>query len=222
MIIIIENIKEYKKFIIVIVVSVLLNIIFLLNPKKITKKEIIYKEAKITKEENKNEKIFVEIKGAVLTPGVYEMDINNRVIDLINKSGGLTDNANVNYLNLSSKLKDEMVVKIYTNEELNNKKKVEIIYEYIPMDCECPIKECEIKEEDDININKISKEETKININKASKEELMTLSGFGETKALNVIQYRSKNGDFKKIEDIMNVSGIGENVFNKIKEYIEV
>lgn len=222
MIIIIENIKEYKTFIIIIVISVLLNIVFLLNPKKITKKEIIYKEAKITKEENKTEKIFVEIKGAIVTPGVYEMNINNRVIDLINKAGGLLDNANVDYLNLSSKLKDEMVVKVYTNEELNDKKKVEIIYEYIPMDCECPIKECEIKEETKININKMTNEETKININKATKEELMTLSGFGETKALNVLKYRSENGNFKKIEDIMNVSGIGENVFNKIKEYIEV
>lgn len=192
----------------IIIILSFMSVYLFLNPKVITKKEIVYQE--VTKKEEKKENIKVDIKGAVINPGVYEIDSNSRIIDLINLAGGLREDANVDYLNLSELLKDQMVVKIFTNEDINNYKKVEIVYEYIPLECEC-IEEKECNEEND-----------KININTASKEELMKLNGFGEAKALSVIEYRTLNGDFQKIEDIMNVSGIGENVFNKIKEDITI
>ena len=191
----------------IIIILSFLSLYLYLNPKIITKEEVVYQE--IIKEENK-EKIKVDIKGAIINPGVYEVENDSRIIDIINMAGGLREDANIDYLNLSELLKDQMVIKIFTNEEIGNNKKVEIIYEYIPLECEC------IKE------NECNEVSNKININKASKEELMTLTGFGEAKALNVIKYRLENGDFKSIEEIMNVSGIGESVFEKIKEDITV
>ena len=204
MIIILDYLNEHKIYIVIIMILLFVVLYLYLNPKIIIKKEVLEKE--IIKENKKG--IRVEIKGAVLNPGVYEMEEDSRIIDLINKSGGTLDDANLDYLNLSTILKDEMVVKVFTNRELEEHKKVEIVYEYIPLECECP--------KDEI-IN-----DSKININKASKEELMSLTGFGETKALSVIEYRIKNGEFKSIDDIMNVSGIGETLFNKIKEDITI
>ena len=76
---------------------------------------------------------------------------------------------------------------------------------------------------DTTNDNKQTQEEnSKVNINKATKEEIMTLSGIGESKALAIIKYREENNGFKDISEIMNVSGIGEALFNKIKEFITI
>ena len=81
-----------------------------------------------------------------------------------------------------------------------------------------------IESDDDKTSDVTSNEEKnqKVNINKASKEELMTLSKIGESKALAIIEYRETNGNFKSIEDIKNVSGIGDKLFEEIKEYITV
>ena len=206
--IIIYYLNEHKICIMIIILLSFGLVYLLLNPKIVKETEIVYQE--INELDEKNNKIKVDIKGAVTNPGVYEISDDSRIIDVINLAGGLREDANIDYLNLSEILKDQMVIKIFTNEEIEKNKKVEIVYEYIPLECEC-IKE-QICEE----------ENKKININKASKEELMNLNGFGESKALSVIEYRLKNGDFTKIEDIMNVNGIGENVFNKIKENITV
>lgn len=159
----------------------------------------------------------VDIKGEVKKPGVYELEKDSRVIDVINKAGGLTSNADTKVTNLSKIIFDEMVIIIYSKEEVKNfsetKKNENIINN-----------ECNSIPNDSCITNDNTKEENafnKISINTATKEELMTISGIGESKAIAIIEYRQDNL-FKTIEDIMNVSGIGESLFEKIKDYIKI
>lgn len=179
------------------------------------------------KEESIDNKILkVDIKGQVVNPGVYELSDSSRVIDVINMAGGLTDIANTSLINLSKKIEDQMVIIIYSDDEVinSNIKEIETVFKVVEKECVCPV----IKNDGCINTeldngvnaggNVIS---GKININTASLEELMTLTGVGESKAKSIIEYR-ENNKFTSIEDIMNVSGIGESAFEKIKEYITV
>ena len=132
-------------------------------------------------------------------------------------------------------IRDEMVIVVYSNDEVANynvvkeeeKVKEEIcIQEVINDACICVEDNTNdnIESDDDKTSDVTSNEEKnqKVNINKASKEELMTLSKIGESKALAIIEYRETNGNFKSIEDIKNVSGIGDKLFEEIKEYITV
>lgn len=179
----------------------------------------------IIKESNDNKsddvKVKVDIKGAIKKPGVYEVDNNKRVIDVINIAGGLNKNANTNYINLSSKVKDEMVIWIYTSKEIEQFKLKQESSEYMIKSCNCPVVDNTTCLN---NANKDNKNETNnvVNINTATLEELMSLNGLGESKAKSIIEYRNKNGNFKSIEDIMNVNGIGETLYNKIKNNIKV
>lgn len=151
-----------------------------------------------------------EIKGMVKNPGVYEFSENDRVINLIEKAGGLLKNANTSAINLSKLLTDEMVVIIYSNEEIEEVKKNNATkYEIIEIPCVCP------DSTNDACIENKEEEVKLININTATKEELMTLSNIGESKAESIIQYR-ENFKFKTIEQLKEVSGIGESLFEKI------
>ena len=200
--------------------------------KVLANSNIIKEEKNIDEESNTKEetKIKVDIKGQVLTPGVYELEENSRVIDVINSAGGLTEIANTSLINLSKKIEDGMVIIIYSNEEVANSniKEVETVFKIIEKECSCP----NIKNDSCINTeldNDTQKEpdnnneETNklININSASKEELMTLNSIGESKAEAIIKYRSET-KFETIDDIKNVSGIGDALFEKIKENITV
>ena len=170
----------------------------------------------------------VDVKGAVKKSGVYELDSNSRVIDAINLAGGLKSNASTKYLNLSKKITDEMVIYVYTNNQVKSMG----IKEEIKEECKCPTIDTSIcagsniivSDKDDSTIiegNTTNQENSnKVSLNKASKDELMTLSGVGESKALAIIEYRDNNGGFKVLEEVMNVSGIGEALYNKIKDYI--
>ena len=169
----------------------------------------------LIEKENIDEIIKVDIKGAVRNPGVYEVGGDNRVVDVIEKAGGLTKKANTDYINLSKMVENEMIIWIYTNDEIEDFMKSDVIYEYIEKDCNCP----DVSTSACINNNTNNKE--LININKATKEELMNLSGLGESKELSIIEYRSHT-PFSKIEDIKNVNGIGDSLFEKIKNYITV
>lgn len=180
--------------------------------------------------------IKVDIKGAVKKPGVYEVSSISNVLDLIKEAGGLTKNADTSNINLSRVLEDQMVVKIYTKSEI---KKLDIKQ---ISECVCPevtIDKCNDVESaitkidgEEINIvnnNVLSSDDSTnettnklISINTASQEELMTLNSIGEAKAKAIIEYRNTNGNFKSIEDIKNVSGIGDSLFEKIKSYITV
>ena len=180
----------------------------------------------------------VDIKGAVKKPGVYEVKSSDNVSDLIKLAGGLNKNADTSNINLSRTLENEMVIKIYTKSELKKADSKEI------KECVCPevtitkciendstITKVEGKEqnivENKIDIPTISetKEDSSnklISINTATKEELMTLNSIGESKANAIIEYRNTNGNFKSIEDIKNVSGIGDALFEKIKSNITI
>ena len=164
---------------------------------------------------------------------------NSVVIDAINKAGGLKENANTDYINLSKKLTDEMIIIIYSNDEVSKFKEEEKQIIYIEYKCECPdnINDSCITKDDVVNTNGVDEKEEKIkdnnentetekqdkliSINNGTLEELMTLPGVGESKAKNIIEYR-ENNKFEKIEDIMNVSGIGESAYSKIKDLIKL
>ena len=170
-----------------------------------------------------SDKVYVQISGEVNNPGVYEVNSNDRIIDVIELSNGLTNNADTSLLNLSKKVFDEMYIRIYSKKEVSNAKKniensepkiIEVIKE-IEKECVCiDTNDACINEEINIDGNLI-------NINTASKEELKSLDGVGDSKAEKIVEYRTEN-KFKSVEDIMNVDGIGEAMFEKIKKYITI
>ena len=146
-------------------------------------------------ENRHDEKIFVDVKGAVKHPGVFETTKDKRVKDLIEEAGGLLEDADTSTLNLSQKVKDQMVIYVLKHGE---------------------------KPKQISDGGSSSSNADVININIANLEQLMKISGVGKTKAEAIISYREKNGDFKKKEDITKVHGIGKATFEKIKDKIEV
>lgn len=148
-----------------------------------------------------NQKNIIDIKGAVESPGVYEMESDSRVIDCIEKAGGFLIEAEQKAVNLAQRTEDQMVIYI-------------------------PVKGEELSEFDqlltDTSISEPSTKNNKVDLNKADKEELKSLNGIGDIKAENIISYRETEGYFQKPEDIVNVSGIGEATFEKLKEEIQV
>lgn len=160
-------------------------------------------------------KIGIDIKGAVKYPGLYYLDYNSTIYDAIKISGGLLSNADTSIINLSKTLKNEEVVIIYTIDEIEKMKEGNTKGIIIEKECMCP------KIESVGCIKNVISKINIININTASLEELTTLPSIGESKAKLIIEYRN-NKLFTKIEDIMNVKGIGKSIFDKIKEYITV
>lgn len=228
--------EKYKIIIIILLIVItMLGIICykVLHPQKekVVLNTIEKKEKSVKKEEN-IEKIKVDIKGFINKPGVYEMSNTDRVIDVINKAGGLKENSNTEYINLSKKITDEMIIIIYSNDEVRKFKEVEKEVIYIEYECVCPDNKNDacINSDDVVNTNGVKdslenetdKEDNLISINTGTLEELMTLTGIGKSKAQAIIEYREQNGEFKKLEDIMNVSGIGESAYSKIKDNIKL
>ena len=142
-------------------------------------------------------------------PGVYEVDSNLRVNDVIELAGGLKEGADTSNINLAKLVSDEMTIIIYSTEEVLEKFKREVCI------CNCPY----IQNDACINSNN---DDNLININTAGIEELTTLTGIGDVKAEAIIKYRSEVGKFKTKEELLNVEGIGEALFEKIKDNITV
>lgn len=183
----------------------------------------IKKLSNVSKKTSNLKTLFVDVKGAVNAPGVYELEDGKRVIDAINLAGGFSDKADTINVNLSKRLTDEMFIVIYTKQEIYNYKKSNETSNIncASFECVCP----DVKNDACIEKNlkaENNKKETnnKVSINNATKEDLMSLTGIGESKANAIINYRNENGLFKQIEDIKNVSGIGDSVFEKIKNNI--
>ncbi|RVU54884.1 helix-hairpin-helix domain-containing protein [Anaerosphaera multitolerans] len=151
-----------------------------------------YDEEGEASKEKIEEKIYVHISGRVKNPGLIILDSNSRVVDAIDKAGGLCDDADADKINLAKKVTDEEKI-------------------YIPL----------IGEVEDINYSKEEGESDKINLNTADEGELCTLPGIGPKTAEKILKYR-ENYKFEEIEDIMNVSGIGEKKFDALKDYISV
>lgn len=148
------------------------------------------------------ETIMVHIDGEVVTPGIISLKAGSRIADAIQACGGTTDISDISKINLAYELKDGQKVyipSIYDVEDV----------EYIQNDAG-----------NNVIIPDTSSSSALVNINSATQAELETLPGIGPSTAAKIIDYRNKNGDFKNIEDIMDVSGIGESKFNNIKDYI--
>ena len=168
----------------------------------------------------------VDIKGEVNNPGVYQLSEESRVIDVINSAWGITDKANTSLINLSKKIKDEMVIIIYSNEEVSNSKKDQSITKIIEKECVCP----DIKNDSCLNTtpknsnieeeNKVSKIENKISLKTCTLEELKSVPGLGEVKAKSILDYKNQYG-FNTVEDLLKVKGIGNTVYEKIKDYFK-
>ncbi len=162
-----------------------------------------------TEESYSDDIILVHVSGAVNNEGIVELKVDSRISDAIEKAGGIKEDAYTEEINLAYKLEDGMKIHIPTKQE---KQQTNNTQDYITTSSGVIEKEKQ-------------KEETKqkkVNINTALQAELETLSGIGASTAKKIIAYRKEKGTFKKIEDIKNVSGIGEAKFEKIKEYITV
>ncbi|WP_261129558.1 ComEA family DNA-binding protein [Bacillus sp. Marseille-Q3570] len=135
-------------------------------------------------------RLIVDVKGAVRSPGIFEMKSGQRVNDAVQLAGGFNEDADQNSINLAQILVDEMVIYVAA------------IGETAP-----PVASAE-------------KEDGKIDINHAEASALETIPGIGPSKAGAIISYREENGGFASIDDLMNVPGIGQKTFEQLKEYI--
>ena len=208
--------KNKKKVIIISIILIILILTLLkINISKKDESVVIKEDNELLKKEEKDKSkdsnlYYVDIKGAVANPGVYSIESNKRVIDAIKMAGGLLDNSDTTNINLSKYVTDEMVIVIYTKEELEQ---INNSIDYSFNDAYQDYNNSKNKSSDNNNL---------ININSASLEELKTLPGIGDTKAKSIIDYRESNGKFNSIEDIQNVKGIGSSLYEKIKNNITV
>lgn len=200
-----NKINKKQKIVLIFVSIFIVCIAYYINTSQ-QKENIINSED--TVEENKinteEEKIVVHISGAVNKEGVIEILSTARIKDAIEMAGGVKENADLTNINLAQVLEDG--VKIYI-----------------------PIKEEQVLEEKtskNVEVNNVKLEDSNktniVNINTANQTQLETLPGIGASTALKIINYRKQNGKFNNIEDIKQVSGIGESKFNKIKNFIKV
>lgn len=175
----------------------------------------------VSQAENSKSKIQVDVKGAVKNPGVITVQANQRVDGVIKKAGGIKKDADLDQVNLSHKLADQMLV-------------------YIPVKGdETQINSPVLVKNDKNDTSQVNGEETassdtldeginqpdgneKININLAPKEKLTELNGIGDKKADQIIAYRQEKGSFKTIEDLKNVSGIGDKIFESLSDQITI
>lgn len=159
--------------------------------------------------ENIEEKIVIYITGAVKNEGIYDMKKNSRIADSIEKAGGLTEEANIENINLAYILEDGMKIHIpKKNENINEIEDHTNAY---------LSKENTISES-----SKNTNNDEKININKATQTELETLPGIGPSTAIRIVEYRKEHGKFNSIEDIKKISGIGDRKFSQIKDLIKI
>lgn len=145
--------------------------------------------------QNETQTIFVYVCGQVASPGVYELEADSRLFEAVKAAGGMTRTAADTYLNQAEKLTDGQRVYVPSREEA---------------------------EENDRAVPEQGAEDGKVNLNAASKEELMTLNGIGEAKASAIIRYREEHGSFGSTEEIKEIEGIKDGVYNKIKDDIKI
>lgn len=208
----IEKIKEYKIIVICVSLGLVLGGFLLLKPVAQTPAKESNLQSEVTavskdstdEKEDGNQKeevvdqdlITVDVKGAVKTPGIYDLPVGSRINDAVQKAGGLTDNADSKSINLAQKISDEALV-------------------YVPTKGE------DTSQATQSNTSN-SKENKKVNLNKASLEELKQVKGLGAKRAQDIIDHRDSNGKFKSVDELKKVSGIGTKTIEKLKEYVTV
>lgn len=212
---IIEKIKEYKILVICAGLGLALGGFFLLKPTSQTSvKETnlqaevaaVSKDSSSEKEIKKEEKeespeqdlITVDVKGAVKSPGIYDLPVGSRVHDAVQKAGGLTDEADSKSLNLAQKVSDEALVYVPTKGEEAASQQVAS------------------------GTTASTSKDKKVNLNKASLEELKQVKGLGGKRAQDIIDHREANGKFKSVDELKKVSGIGAKTIEKLKDYVTV
>ena len=204
---------DNKKMMIIIAVAIFavaLIIIIFCNAKENSESQDLEQfdlEAVTETQEEKSEvkKIIIHITGCVRNTGIVEVDDGSRIIDVIEKAGGLTEEADISKVNLAYIVEDAQ--KIYIPSILDEKE-----IEYVSTE-----------NGDNVIIEDKTKEKTgKVNINKTKQTELEQIPGIGPSTALKIINYRNEKGEFNSIEEIKEISGIGDKKFNEIKEHIEV
>jgi comEA protein len=212
---IIEKIKEYKIIVICACLGLALGGFLLIKPstqKPVTETNLqaevatVSKDSSSEKEVKKEEKeesleqdqITVDVKGAVKSPGIYDLPAGSRVHDAVQKAGGLTEQADSKSLNLAQKVSDEALV-------------------YVPSKGE------EVASQQTASgTPPSSSKEKKVNLNKASLEELKQVKGLGGKRAQDIIDHREANGKFKSVDELKKVSGIGAKTIEKLKDYVTV
>ncbi|MFY3791002.1 helix-hairpin-helix domain-containing protein [Ureibacillus sp. MALMAid1270] len=167
-----------------------------------TEQQNIAEELPIEDEEEHSDNVIVDIKGAVKYPGVYELTSEDRIIDVIELAGGYTNEADSKFINHAQKLQDEMVIYIPIVGEVIEDHPIE------------PIITTTTSSESSLN--------SLVNINTATEAELTTLPGIGPSKAQAIISYRDEFGRFQTVDELKNVSGIGDKTIEKLKEFITI
>lgn len=208
---IIQLLTKWKTHIIILIAVVLLFIVILMLMKNNEPSEYMTTSNANNSQFNNNEKynknknnlstsskenstIYVDVKGAVKLPDVYEMKKNDRVKDVLKKAK-VSENADITKINLSEKLTDQKMI-------------------YIPNKNETKINATPTNQSD-LNTS----ESIKVNLNTANERELLNIPGIGPTKVKEIIKYREEKGQFNKVEDLKQVRGIGGKTFEKLKDY---
>lgn len=143
--------------------------------------------------------LYVDIGGEVMKPGVYEVSDGTRLFEVIDKAGGLTEDADIDGINRAETVQDGQKIMIGRHGENPDENR------------------------DNYSANNVTDSgEGKVNINTADAAALQTIPGIGPSKADRIIEYRESEGKFNEIDDIKNISGIGNKTFESIKEYITV
>ena len=172
--------------------------------------------------EEAQEKIYVYITGEVNVPGIVILNKGSRIVDAINAAEGTTVKANITKVNLVYILEDGMKVNIPNSNDLKNNPD----FEYITMNSGDGADDVGVSGGSDGNYSESNSSSASnysiVNINTATQTELESLPGIGPSLALKIINYRKENGKFSTIEEIKNVSGIGDSKFESLKRYLKV
>ena len=208
---IIEKIKEYKIIVICTGLGLLVGGFFLLKPAPQTpvKETSLQVEVAAVSKDSSTEKevkeepleqdlITVDVKGAVKSPGIYDLPVGSRVNDAVQKAGGLTEQADSKSINLAQKVSDEALVYVPTKGEES------------------------ASQQTGSGAASSTSKEKKVNLNKASLEELKQVKGLGGKRAQDIIDHRESNGKFKSVDELKKVSGIGAKTIEKLKDYVTV
>ncbi|HFI0236165.1 TPA: helix-hairpin-helix domain-containing protein [Streptococcus suis] len=154
-----------------------------------------------TKVSEEPSQLVVDVKGAVAKPGLYTLEAGARVNDAVEAAGGLTSQADPKSINLAQKLSDEAVVYVASKDE------------NISVVASATASSAMSQEEKNTSL---------VNLNTATEADLQTISGIGAKRATDIIAYREANGGFKSVDDLNNVSGIGDKTMESIRPYVTV
>ncbi|HFC9130445.1 TPA: helix-hairpin-helix domain-containing protein [Enterococcus faecium] len=189
------------------------NLLFHREPEEIAAKEILspfssseenqLPEGNTVEEDVRPKVMYTDIKGSVKEPGIYSFSSEERVYDVLKRAGGLLEEADSDRINFSAKIEDQQVL-------------------YIPAVGEEPPEHLNQSASPEGKQSTADTEPSKININTASPSELQQIPGIGSVKAQEIIRFREENGSFQKVEDLQEISGIGEKTVEKLKNFVTI